>query len=196
MSKWCTRCTREPYEGCDPDCPIFGLDFSDLAEKYWQLLGKQANTEEIPDDEELLPNNCLYIKGWLKTDYDGVPAVSDSNDRYYDGNSIINKIENYAQSNGFFANTHQGLGGKRSLIENCSMRAYFTQDESSLYEAQMKLVSMMYGGDMETKVSYVGYSEWTITGLDLDKFTIGGHDLTRELDSHMGEYMHLIIECN
>lgn len=90
----------------------------------------------------------------------------------------------------------RGLGGKRSVIENCSMRAYFTQDESSLYEAQMKLVNMMYGGDMETKVSYVGYSEWTITGLDLDKFTIGGHDLTREFDSHMGEYMHLIIECN
>ncbi len=195
MSRWCNNCRKEPYGSCDRNCPIFGLDFDDLVEKYFELLNKQGNTEEIPDDEELLPDNCLYIKGFLKTDYDGVPAVSDSDDSYYGGNSIIDKIESYAQSNGFFANTHKGLGGRRSLIENCSMRAYFTEDESSLYEAQMKLVSMMYGGDMETKVSYVGYSEWTITGLDLDKFTIGGHDLAREFSSHMGEYIHLIIEC-
>jgi hypothetical protein len=194
MSQWCGECKRTPYIGCDKECPIFGLDFEELEEKYFNLLNNKTETEEIPDDEDLLPDNCLYIKGFLTKDCDGIPAVSEHSD-YYMKESIIGRIENYAERNGFFARTNKGLGGKRALIEDCSMRAYFTKEKSSLYEAQMGLVNMMYGGDMETKVSYVGYSEWTITGLDLDKFTIGGHDLTEELQSHYGEYMHLIIEC-
>lgn len=194
MSKWCNRCTRESYVGCDSGCPIFGLELEDLAEKYFELLDKHMEIEEMPNDADLLPDNCLYIKGFLTSNYDGVPSVSPY-EGSYDKESIIERIESYAERNGFFANTNKGLGGKRSLIDDCSMRAYFTTKESSLYEAQMGLVSMMYGGDMETKISYVGYSEWTITGLDIDKFTIGGHDLTSEFNSHMGEYMHLIIEC-
>ena len=194
MSQWCSDCKREPYRGCTPDCPIFGLDYEELAEKYFELLNGNTKEIDIPDNEELLPKNCLYIKGFLGRDYDGVPATSEIG-QCYNGKSIVDRIEEYAQSNGFFAHTNKGLGGKRSLIEDCSMRAYFTKEESSLYEAQMQHVTMMYGGEMETKVSFVGYSEWTITGLDLDKFTIGGHDLAREFSSHMGEYMHLIIEC-
>ena len=53
----------------------------------------------------------------------------------------------------------------------------------------------IYGGDIKTKIDYCGYSEWTITGLDLDEFSIGGHELTQEFKPHYGQYMHLIIEC-
>lgn len=34
MSKWCEKCKREPYIGCDDSCPVFGLNFEELAEKY------------------------------------------------------------------------------------------------------------------------------------------------------------------
>ena len=75
------------------------------------------------------------------------------------------------------------------------MRVYFTEKECSLYAAQIAFEEYMYGGDLKTKVSLVGYSEWTITGLNLDEFTIGGHDLEKELSNHIGEYIHMIIEC-
>lgn len=195
MSKWCNRCTRTPYRSCDSDCPIFGLDFEDLADKYFNLLNAQLGDEEAPTDEELLPNDCLYIKGFLGFDYDGVPSVKQYECGYSDGDSIIDKIESYARTHGYYAETSRGLGGRHALIKNCNIRAYFTKKETSLYVAQMAHDIMMYGGDLTTEVSYVGYSEWTITGLDIDEFKIGGHDLTREFNSHIGEYIHLIIEC-
>ena len=193
MSQWCNKCSKIPYDSdCNSKCPVFGLDFEELAEKYLTLL----NVNEIPEDEELLPSNCLHIKGFLDRDYDGIFCVSDSCDGYgCSGGSIITMIENYAERNGLFGITQKGLGGRQSLIENCNMRVYFTKKECSLYAAQIAFDEQMYGGDLKTKVSYVGYSEWTITGLNLDEFTIGGHDLERELSSHIGEYIHLIIEC-
>lgn len=195
MSKWCDKCRREPYHGCDSDCPIFGCNFDKLAEKYFELLGTNSENEEVPTDEELLPRDCLYIKGFLKYDYDGVPAVNPYKSNYSGGDSIVDSIESYAITHGYYSETDRGLGGRLSLIRNCNIRAYFTEDETSLYTAQMAHDTMMYGGDLTTEVSYVGYSEWTITGLDLDEFTIGGHNLTKEFNSHMGQYMHLIIEC-
>lgn len=193
MSQWCDRCTRTPYEGCDSKCPVFGLDFEELAERYLILL----NVSEAPDDKELLPNDCLYINGFLGRDYNGIFCVSDSDDGYdCSGGSIITMIENYAENNGFLGRINKRLGGKKSLIENCNMRVYFTEKECSLYAAQIAFDDQMYGGDLKTVVSKVGYSEWTITGLSLDEFTIGGHDLASEFSSHIGEYMHLIIECN
>ena len=33
MSRWCETCTRKPYDSCDSSCPVFGLDFVELAEK-------------------------------------------------------------------------------------------------------------------------------------------------------------------
>lgn len=192
MSHWCNNCNRIPYEGCDDKCPVFGLDFEELAERYLTLL----NVNEIPEDDEILPDGCLHIKGFLDRDYNGILSVSDSFSEYgCSGGSIITMIESYAERNGLFGRTQKGLGGRQSLIENCNMRVYFTEKECSLYAAQVAFDAQMYGGDLKTKVSNVGYSEWTITGLNLDEFTIGGHDLEMEFGSHIGEYMHLIIEC-
>lgn len=192
MSNWCEKCMRTPYVGCDDKCPVFGLDFEELAERYLTLL----NVNEVPDNTELLPDDCLYINGFLCRDHNGILSVADSDDGYAcSGMSIIDAIENYAELNGLFGRTQKGLGGRQSLIENCNMRVYFTEKECSLYAAQIAFEEHMYGGDLKTKVSLVGYSEWTITGLNLDEFTIGGHDLEKELGNHIGEYIHMIIEC-
>lgn len=43
--------------------------------------------------------------------------------------------------------------------------------------------------------NYTGYSEWTITGYDLDKCTLGGHDINQILLSHIGEYANIRVEC-
>lgn len=143
----------------------------------------------------------LHLKGYVCRDTDGIIALSNDNpnDREWYrttyGDSIVESIEDFARSYGMTGRLHKGLGGRVSYIEDCNLRAYFSDKECDLETAMVAMDVLMYGGDIKTKISLCGYSEWTITGLNLDEFTIGGHDLDRELGSHYGEYCHLIIEC-
>lgn len=162
------------------------------------LANLELDDEEELKDEDLLPSGCLYIKGYLTHDWDGIPSVSDDKEDRYSSpkTSIVERIESYADSHGFLRHKQTGLGGRQSYIRSCNMRAFFSKKECSLAEAHRGFDTIVYGGDLATDTSYVGYSEWTITGMNLDEFTIGGHNLAREFESHMGEYVHLIIECN
>lgn len=144
----------------------------------------------------------LHIKGYLCNDYNYIIGISDDkqedDEPLWFGNkadSIIDTIESFAMEYGLYGKHHKGLGGRQSYIENCNLRIYFTDAKCELEDAMMAMDSIMYGGTIKTKVNYCGYSEYTITGLDLEEFTIGGHDLESELRSHFGEYMHMIIEC-
>ena len=190
MSKWCNTCYRNEatgeWEPCDESCPVFGMDFEDMAKR---IIAASMS------DEDLLPSGCLYIKGYLTTDYNGILSVKDDDSYYSYGNSIIERIESYAERNGFVRKKHTGLGGTQTFIRNCNMRAFFTENETTLAQAQLLFDAQMYGGDLVTDTSLCGYSEWTITGMNLDEFSIGGHELKYEFNSHMGEYVHLIIEC-
>ena len=38
-----------------------------------------------------------------------------------------------------------------------------------------------------------GYSEYTITGMCLEDFSIGGHSLNYELNTNLDKYIHIII---
>ena len=49
-------------------------------------------------------------------------------------------------------------------------------------------------GEIKLQLNYVGYSEWTITGMDLVNFTVGGHDIDWELSSHLGEFCWIIFD--
>ncbi len=142
----------------------------------------------------------LHLKGYICSDSYGIIALRDSepNEEYpwrnY-GESIIESIERFADEYGLFGEHHKGLGGRSAYIDDCNIRAYFTDKECELEEAMLAMDVLMYGGDIKTKVNWCGYSEWTITGLDLDEFSIGGHDLEYEFSSNSGRYCHLIIEC-
>lgn len=190
MSQWCNNCYRNEatgtWESCDESCPVFGTDFENLAKRV---------IAASMSDEDFLPSDCLYIKGYLTTDYDGIVSVKDDVSYWRDGTSIIARIESYAEKNGFIRKKQTGLGGTQTFIKNCNMRAFFTEKETTLSQAQLLFDVEVYGGDLVTDTSLTGYSEWTITGMNLDEFTIGGHDLKSEFNSHMGEYIHLIIEC-
>ncbi len=139
----------------------------------------------------------LYLKGYLCNDYDGIIALTDDKESYssWGKKSIIDSIESFACEHGMTGEHHKGLGGRRAIIDDCNMRIWFTDTECELEEAMMSFDNLMYGGDIQTKVTRVGYSEYTITGLDLDEFSIGGHDLASEFGSHYGEYCHILIEC-
>ena len=143
----------------------------------------------------------LYLKGYICSDSNGIIALSDKKqdesvyywERY--GKSIIDSIEEFADVYGLSGEHHKGLGGRKAYIDDCNIRAYFTDTECELEEAMMAMDTLMYGGDIKTRVDWCGYSEWTITGLDLEEFSIGGHDLEYEFNSNYGRYCHLIIEC-
>lgn len=142
----------------------------------------------------------LHLKGYVWNDCDGIVGLTSmgpddltySNSLY--ATSIVESIENFASEYGMTGKIHKNLGGRVAFIEDCNIRAYFTDKECELEEAMVAMDVLMYGGDIKTKVTYCGYSEWTITGLNLDEFSIGGHDLSREFDSKRGRYCHLIIE--
>lgn len=143
----------------------------------------------------------LHLQGYLTGDEEGIIALSKNNpteaeyswERY--GNSIIDDIYCFAKECGIAGEHNNGLGGKISYIDNCNMRMYFTDSECDLKDAMEAMDVVMYGGDIKTKTNWYGYSEWTIIGLNLDTFTIGGHDLNKELNNHYGQYVHIIIEC-
>ena len=143
----------------------------------------------------------LHLKGYVCRDYHGIIALGDENPnecRYSwesEGTSIIDSIESFAYEYGMTGEHHKGLGGRRAYIEDCNIRAYFTDKECELEDAMLAMDVLMYGGDIKTRVDWCGYSEWTITGLDLEEFSIGGHDLENEFSSQYGKYCHLIIEC-
>jgi hypothetical protein len=143
----------------------------------------------------------LHLKGYICADTDGIVAstyLSPEELKYSwtsTGTSIVESIENFASMYGMTGKTHKGLGGRVAYIEECNMRAYFTDKECELEEAMKAMDVLMYGGDIKTKVTYCGYSEWTITGMDLEEFSIGGHDLNSEFNSNRGRYCHLIVEC-
>ena len=144
----------------------------------------------------------LHLKGYLCNDTDGIVALreyktEDECPSYFDkyGDSIIDNIFDFASEYGMLGKHHSGLGGRRAIIDDCNLRVWFTDTECSLEEAMLSLDNLMYGGDIQTKVTRVGYSEYTITGLNLNEFSIGGHDLKYELADHYGEYCHIIIEC-
>lgn len=142
----------------------------------------------------------LHLKGYITSDYHGIIALSDNEPNECEpwrnhGTSIIDSIESFAEEYGMTGKHHKGLGGRKAYIDDCNMRAYFTDKECELEEVMLAMDTLMYGGDIKTRVDWCGYSEWTITGLDLEEFSIGGHDLEYEFSSNYGKYCHLIIEC-
>lgn len=103
------------------------------------------------------------------------------------------------------------LGGRKAYIPNCNMRMYFTTSECELDDAEtallLKLEALGYEinppeeairetgyGDFHLKTDLIGYSEWTITGYDVDTCSLGGHDIYSILKGHLGEYVIIIVE--
>ena len=115
------------------------------------------------------------------------PALSETKDSYRK-TSIPNAIQDYFN----YQKLDRGFGEKLTMIPDCNLTIYYTKDICTYEEAQEALLNALYG-NMMVHTKYVGYSEYTITGLDLKTFTIGGHNLAFELESHRGEYCWIKI---
>jgi hypothetical protein len=136
----------------------------------------------------------LYIKGWVSKDDDYIISVKENKDDSWNAYSLPRQVKEFAYDNGRVRDVKNGLGGTKSYIFDASIHIYFTNEKSTIEEAREYLIFKMCG-DVETDIRLTGYSEYTITGYSLEEFSIGGHDLESEISSHMGEYMHFVLEC-
>lgn len=129
----------------------------------------------------------LILQGWIGRNGEGNLGLAKEIDNYYE--PIAESIMNYFN----YTYLNRGLGEKITMIPNANLRCWFSDEKCTLEEAQMNFDSYMFTGNLLTQGQYTGYSEWTITGFYIDELVIGGHDLKEEFDSHIGQYMHLIL---
>lgn len=85
------------------------------------------------------------------------------------------------------------IGCKEVKTQDVQMFIYYSNklvDEDTL---QLELMEKLEG--FIDVIGYLtGYSEYTVLGLNTKECTIGGHDLKKEIESHMGEYITIVIQ--
>ncbi len=143
-----------------------------------------------------------YISGIIKRNYEGNIDVG--------GYNFVDFMYNFADNVGFAKEHNKGLGGKRAFIDDCNMRMYFTNKECELDEAEIALLVKLevegyldeheakeeLCGDFDLMTRLTGYSEWTITGCDVESCTLGGHNLLDILGNHIGECVNIVVEAD
>lgn len=143
-----------------------------------------------------------HISGIIKRNYEGNIDVG--------GCNFVDFMYNFADNVGFAKEHNKGPGGKRAFIDDCNMRMYFTNKECELDEAEIALLVKIevegyldeheakeeLCGDFDLMTRLTGYSEWTITGCDVESCTLGDHNLLDILGSHIGEYVNIVVEAD
>ena len=142
-----------------------------------------------------------HINGTITNNYSGGIDVGS-----YDFSDFMYDFADYV---GFAKHHNKGLGGKKAFIENCNIRMYFTDKECDLDEAEIALLMKLevrgflknheekevFEGRFNLETNLIGYSEFTITGYDIEKCTIGGHNLISIFCDHIGEYVNIVVEA-
>lgn len=135
----------------------------------------------------------LLLNGYLTKDYDDHPALIEyTRTPKCWAESIPREIQNRFGKT-FYDDEY--LGKDITYIPDCCMSIWYTDKKCTFDEAQEALCNYL-DGYMTVEVAYLGYSEWTIIGLNLEEFRIGGHNLKRELEDHIGEYCWIRITTN
>lgn len=92
-----------------------------------------------------------------------------------------------------YSNYKNRLGRDISVIDNCSIRMYFTDKECTLEDADLMVATQLDGKYFSDK-DLTGYSEYTILGYEINKCEIGGHKLLDIIREHIGEYLIFVME--
>ena len=132
----------------------------------------------------------MHLQGYLGEGSMGELEVVDKGSRH----AIAVEISNFGDVHGTVIETDRGLGEEQVTVNNCNLRILVTDKECSLEDAEGALLDRLYGGNLFADLSNVGYSEYTILSMEVDTLKLGGHDLTEELKSFIGKYIHFILE--
>ena len=135
---------------------------------------------------------CGLIKGY---DSDSSDIKFRSDDSHWDYGLVeyIQRRIEHKTGVQSFSDYKRRLGRNIDIIHGCSLRLYFTDKPCTLEDADILLVSKFEGNYYSDK-ELTGYSEFTITGYDVNKCEIGGHGLVEIIRQHIGEYMILVME--
>lgn len=143
-----------------------------------------------------------HIQGLIESNYCGGIDIGATN--------FIDAMYNIAEIDGWAMRHSKGLGGRRAIIDECNIKMYFTDGECNLDEAETALLTKLDGagffddlvnkeeleGEFNLLTMLTGYSEFTITGYNVETCTLGGHNLLDILGSHIGEYANIVIETS
>lgn len=73
MSQWCNKCNKIPYDSdCNHNCPVFGLEFEELAKKYLETIS------ELKYLKDCVENPCIKCS----LNYDGSCCGCDKGREY------------------------------------------------------------------------------------------------------------------
>ncbi len=139
----------------------------------------------------------LELSGWLTKDYDGIIGLKQNKDAM---SYMVDSIPDSIQKTFGYQRYNKGLGQKITYLPRISVRIFYADQECTLEQVQTEFLVKNLGwheeilGEIKLQLNYVGYSEWTITGMDLVNFTVGGHDIDSELSSHLGEFCWIIFD--
>lgn len=111
------------------------------------------------------------------------------------GDELAEILKDFAHEvkNSHVDNHEDGLGGFQTIIPNCKLSIHYSKEPIPIDDLDIRLMTIEEGL-IDCIGDYTGYSEYTITGLVTRTLTIGGHDLSKEIYSHVGEYITMIIE--
>lgn len=140
----------------------------------------------------------IEIKGWLAHDGSSGSVAANPYKDHGCSDSIAQVIAEQAEQS---IELKRDLGGQMGIIPEANVQIYYTPDECTFEEAEQMFLEQMDGvshysedgGTLISEYHWIGYSEYTITGLDIDRFELGGHDLEYEIYSHIGEYINMRI---
>lgn len=138
--------------------------------------------------------NKLYLHGYLVMDNEMI-CIKENNKKFEYSINIAYEIMKFAKKYGCYKDyDDSNLGGTISMISNAKIHIYITDKKTSYEEATLHLLEKLYG-NVYNNIENIGYSEYTITGFRIKDLNIGGHNLVKELRSHIGKYVHFILEC-
>lgn len=152
------------------------------------------NEYDNDSDFELSPNKNAYAGSEL-TDIISNWII----DNWKDNKNVEIKIGDEDISNKDCDYIHEQfdvyLNALTIYVKKCNLYLYITEEECSLEEAQSKLLYKLDGYDsvLNLQNQLIGWSEFTIIGLNVYDFTIGNHDL-KFLKQYSGKYINMVIE--
>lgn len=146
--------------------------------------------------------NQLYMCGYIVTDpfYHGDTVRFVSTPNYSHTRTSVDvdtALHDFAEECGIVTrqDPDECMRHETITIPRCQLCIYYTPTKTTLDEATTAFLSKLEGvvGAFNYDVEDVGYSEYTITGYNINEMTLGGHDIKRQLMNNRGKYCHFIL---
>lgn len=76
MSRWCEKCTHEPYVSCNKSCPACGLSYEEALAKIVMSINNRSKAEQCLIDNGIAPDDApivLQVLGYILLDEELYP---------------------------------------------------------------------------------------------------------------------------